>query len=145
MSSRLIKGGWTLDGGRKIVMLISALCMAASLPAMLAPTPLGFVLFISLATLGHGSWATTTQTIPGDIVAPRFVGTVYGITAFGGGIGAIIFMYVTGKLVDIYGSFTGPFVIAGILPLVGYAAFAIVAGVIGPVQFDQPAAARRVR
>ena len=140
MSSRLMKQGWTLDRARKVVMLISALSMAASLPAIVAPTPLGFVLFISLATFGHGSWATTTQTIPGDIVAPRFVGTVYGITAFGGGIGAIIFTYVTGKLVDTYGSFTGPFVIAAVLPLVAYAAFAWVAGQIRPVQFAEAAA-----
>lgn len=137
LSSRLMKRGWTLDRARKVVMLMSALSMAASLPAILAPTPLGFVLFISLATLGHGGWATTTQTIPGDIVAPRFVGTVYGITAFGGGIGAIIFTYVTGTLVDTYGSFTGPFVIAAVLPLVAYAAFALVAGRIRPVQFDE--------
>jgi ACS family hexuronate transporter-like MFS transporter len=145
MSSRLMKQGWTLDRARKVVMLISALSMTASLPAIFAPTPLGFVLFISLATFGHGSWATTTQTIPGDIVPPRFVGTVYGITAFGGGIGALIFTYVTGKLVDIYGSFTGPFVIAAVLPLGAYAAFAVVAGRIRPVQFDDAVAARGSR
>ena len=145
MSSRLMKQGWTLDRARKVVMLISAVSMAASLPAIVAPTPLGFVLFLSLATFGHGSWATTTQTIPGDIVAPRFVGTVYGITAFGGGIGAIIFTYVTGKLVDTYGSFTGPFVIAAVLPLVAYAAFAWVAGQIRPVQFEAAAAAHGSR
>jgi ACS family hexuronate transporter-like MFS transporter len=139
MSSRLMKRGWSLDRARKVVMLVSALCMVGSIPAMLAATPLGFVLFISLATFGHGSWATTTQTIPGDIVAPRFVGTVYGITAFGGGIGAIIFTYVTGRLVDTYGSFIMPFVIAGILPLVAYGAFVFVAGQIKPVQFDTAA------
>lgn len=91
VSSLFMKRGWTLDRSRKIVMLASALCMAASMPAMLVATPLAFVLLIGIATLGHGAWATTTQTIPEDIVAPRFVGTVYGITAFGGGIGAIIF------------------------------------------------------
>jgi MFS transporter, ACS family, hexuronate transporter len=136
LSSLFMKRGWTLDRARKVVMLGSALCMAASIPAMLASTPLGFVLLISIATLGHGSWATTTQTIPGDIVAPRFVGTVYGITAFGGGIGAIIFTFVTGKLVDLYGSFTVPFVIAGILPLIGYWVFALLAREIKPIQFD---------
>ena len=82
------------------------------------------------------AWATTTQTIPGDIVSARFVGTVYGITAFGGGVGAIIFTYATGQLVDAYGSFTIPFVIAGVLPLIGYVAFASIAGQIKPVQFD---------
>jgi ACS family hexuronate transporter-like MFS transporter len=136
LSSRLIKMGWTLDRARRSVMLASALCMVASIPAMWAPNALGFVLLISVATLGHGSWATTTQTIPGDIVAPRFVGTVYGITAFGGGIGAIVFMYVTGRLVDSYGSFTAPFVIAGILPVAAYAAFALLARQISPLRFD---------
>jgi MFS transporter, ACS family, hexuronate transporter len=136
VSSLLMKRGWTLDRARKVVMLASALCMVASLPAIVAATPLGFVLLISLATLGHGAWATTTQTIPGDIVAPRFVGTVYGITAFGGGIGAILFMYATGRLVDTYGSFTAPFVIAGILPLVGYGVFVSLAREIKPIQFE---------
>ena len=138
LSSRLINMGWGLDPARRVVMLASALCMVASIPAMWAPNSLGFVMLISVATLGHGSWATTTQTIPGDIVEPRYVGTVYGITAFGGGIGAIVFMYVTGKLVDIYGSFTAPFIIAGILPVAAYAAFALLAGKIRPLQFDEP-------
>jgi ACS family hexuronate transporter-like MFS transporter len=136
VSSRLMTHGWTLDRARKSVMLVSALCMLASIPAMWAATPLASVMYISLATFGHGCWATTTQTIPGDIVEPRFVGTVYGITAFGGGVGAIIFTYVTGQLVDAYGAFTIPFVIAGVLPLVGYAAFACIAGQIRPVPFD---------
>jgi ACS family hexuronate transporter-like MFS transporter len=105
-------------------------------------TPLVSVLFISLATLGHGGWATKTQTIPGDIVAPRFVGTVYGMTAFGGGIGAIIFTYATGRLVDAYGSFTIPFIIAGVLPLLGYLVFTYIAGEIRPVSLAQTVSGR---
>ncbi|HJQ58159.1 MAG TPA: MFS transporter, partial [Vineibacter sp.] len=136
VSSLLMKRGWRLDPARKIVMLVSALCLVASLPAILAPTPLGFVLLISLATLGHGAWATTAQTIPGDIVPPRFVGTVYGITAFGGGLGAILFMSATGALVDAYGSFTIPFVLAGILPLIGYGLFVLLAREIAPIRFS---------
>jgi ACS family hexuronate transporter-like MFS transporter len=145
MSSLLLKQGRTLDRARKSVMLVSAICMLASIPALWAGTPLGFVLFISLATFGHGSWATTSQTIPGDIVPPRFVGTVYGITAFGGGIGAIIFTYVTGRLVDTYGSFTIPLVVAGVLPLLAYASFAVSAGRIRPVQFEDAVSGREVR
>jgi ACS family hexuronate transporter-like MFS transporter len=136
LSSRLMTRGWTLDRARKVVMLGSALCMLGSIPAMWTDTPLVSVLLISVATLGHGGWATTTQTIPGDIVAARFVGTVYGMTAFGGGVGAIIFTYATGQLVDAYGSFTIPFVIAGVLPLLGYVAFTAIAGEIRPLQVD---------
>jgi ACS family hexuronate transporter-like MFS transporter len=143
LSSRLMTRGWTLDRARKVVMLASALCMLGSIPAMWTETPLVSVLLISVATLGHGGWATTTQTIPGDIVAARFVGTVYGMTAFGGGIGAIIFTYATGRLVDAYGSFTIPFVIAGVLPLLGYLVFTAVAGEIRPLQIDSGSGLRR--
>lgn len=136
LSSWLMKREWPLDRARKVVMLASAVCMVSSLPAIIAPTPLTFVLFISVATLGHGAWATTTQTIPGDIVAPQFVGTVYGMTAFGGGVGAILFMFATGAIVDAQGSFTIPFVIAGVLPLLGYAVFVLLAGEIAPIRFD---------
>jgi MFS transporter, ACS family, aldohexuronate transporter len=136
VSSRLLADGWTLDRARKSVMLVSALCMLGSIPAIWAATPLASVIYISLATFGHGCWATTTQTIPGDIVEPDFVGTVYGITAFGGGVGAIIFTYATGQLVDAFGSFTIPFAIAGVLPLIGYVAFACIAGKIEPVRIE---------
>jgi ACS family hexuronate transporter-like MFS transporter len=136
-SSRLIKTGWTLDAARKIVMLVSALCMVASIPAMWPTSTLGFVLLISIATFGHGCWATTTQTIPGDIVAPRYVGTVYGITAFAGGIGAIVFMLATGRLVDSFGSFMAPFMIVGVLPLLGYVIFTAVAGTIRPITTEK--------
>jgi ACS family hexuronate transporter-like MFS transporter len=133
-SSRLMKNGWSLNAARKVVMFVSAVCMTASIPAMLPESTVGFVLLISIATFGHGCWATTTQTIPGDIVAPRYVGTVYGITAFAGGIGAILFMGATGWLADTYGSFVAPFIIVGILPLLGYLAFTMVAGTIRPVE-----------
>ena len=138
-SSRLMQRGRTLDFSRKTVMLASALCMLGSIPALWVDHPLVSVLCISLATLGHGAWATTTQTIPGDIVKPRHVGTVYGITAFGGGVGAIIFTYATGQMVDAYGSFTVPFVIAGLLPLVGYGAFVAIAGTIAEIPVSDAA------
>lgn len=141
MSSRLMQRGRTLDFSRKAVMLVSAVCMLGSIPALWADHPLVSVLCISLATFGHGAWATTTQTIPGDIVKPRHVGTVYGITAFGGGVGAIIFTYATGQMVDAYGSFTVPFVIAGLLPLLGYGAFVAIAGTIAEIPVGD--AARR--
>ena len=139
MSSRLMARGWPLDRSRKTVLLGSAICMAASIAAIFASSSIGFVLLISIATFGHGCFATTTQTIPGDIVAPRYVGTVYGITAFGGGIGGIIFIYVTGALVDAFGSFTAPFVIAGILPLLAYGAFVMLAGRIQPLRIAEAA------
>jgi ACS family hexuronate transporter-like MFS transporter len=129
-ASRLMKSGWTLDIARKTVMISSALCMISSIPAIHAATSLRFTLWISLATLGHGSWGANIFTVPGDLVPSRWVGTVYGITAFGGGLGSIIFMQLTGRLVDSQRSFNTAFVIAGILPVAASLVFVALVGKI---------------
>jgi nitrate/nitrite transporter NarK len=71
------------------------------------------------------------MTLPGDMVPHGFVGTLYGITAFGGGLGSILFMQITGKLVDMQQSFNTVFMIAGILPLL---ASVIVLTVTGKIE-----------
>ena len=134
IASRLIKRGWSLNRSRKTVMVLSALCMVASIPAPLAPTTSGFVLLISIATFGHGSWASNIMTLPGDIAPHRLVGTLYGMTAFGGGLGSILFMQITGKLVDVQQSFNTAFLIAGILPLLAALVVLTVTGKIRPLQ-----------
>jgi ACS family hexuronate transporter-like MFS transporter len=133
-SSLLLKSGYSLNVSRKAILLISALCLMASIPATFNKTPLGFVLLISIATLGHGSWTTTAQTIPADIVPPEHVGTVYGITAFGGGLGGVIFTQLTGKIADVSGSFTLPLLLVGVLPIVGFLIFAVLAPRIEPIE-----------
>jgi MFS transporter, ACS family, aldohexuronate transporter len=97
-------------------------------------TALGFVLLVSIATFGHGSWTTTVHTIPGDIVPPARVATVYGITACCGGIGAILFTQLTGKVVDATGSFTVPLFIAGVLPMIGFAVFSLLVPRLTPLE-----------
>lgn len=131
VASRLIKRGWTLDRARKTVMVVSACCMVASIPAPLVPSVEAFVMLVSLATFGHGGWASNSMTIPGDVVPHSSVGTLYGMTAFGGGLGAIIFMQITGKLVDVEKSFDTVFMVAGILPLL---AAIVVWFVTGPIE-----------
>jgi MFS transporter, ACS family, hexuronate transporter len=133
-SSLLIRRGSSLNLARKAILLGAAICLMASIPAIYTKTPLGFVLLISIATFGHGCWTTTAQTIPGDIVPPAQVGTVYGITACGGGLGGVVFMEVTGKLADMTGSFAIPLFIAGILPVLGFAVLSLLAPRLEPLE-----------
>jgi len=130
ISSNLMRSGWSLDRARKAVMLVSALCMVSAIPAVFAGSTLTFVLLVSIATLGHGSWAANIMTLPSDMVPHGMVGTVYGITAFGGGLSSIMFMQVTGKLVDMQRSFDTVFIVAGILPLLAAIVFLTVSGKI---------------
>jgi ACS family hexuronate transporter-like MFS transporter len=131
VASRLIKRGWSLSRARKAVMAVSAFCMVAAIPAVLASSTVGFVLLVSVATLGHGGWAANIMTLPGDMVPHRLVGTLYGMTALGGGLGSIVFMQITGKLVDMQRSFNTVFIIAGILPLI---ALVIILSVTGKIE-----------
>ncbi len=127
-ASRLIMAGWSLNGARKTIMTLSALLMVSCIPAAHASTNLGFILFVSIATYGHGSWGANIFTIPGDIVPHHWVGSIYGLTAFGGGLGSILFMQLTGKLLDVQKSFHTVFLIAGILPVVAALIFLTVTG-----------------
>jgi ACS family hexuronate transporter-like MFS transporter len=129
-ASALMKSGWSVDRARKTIMVFSALCMVSSIPAVYSKTSSEFILWVSLATFGHGSWGANIFTIPADIVPAEWVGTLYGITAFGGGLGSIIFMQLTGKLVDMQGSFNTVFVIVGILPLIAAVTFVALIGKI---------------
>lgn len=117
ISSRLMRMGWSLDRARKAVMLASALLMIAGIPAVYAATTGRFIGWVSLATLGHGAWATNIIALPGDIVPQQHVGTVYGITAFAAGMASILFMQVVGTLVDHEHSFSAVFTIGGLLPI----------------------------
>jgi MFS transporter, ACS family, hexuronate transporter len=130
IASSLIKQGWSLDRARKTVMVVSAGLMVAAIPAVSASSTVGFVLLVSVATLGHGGWQANVMTLPGDMVPHHFVGTLYGITAFGGGAGAILFMQITGKLVDLQNSFNTVFMIAGILPVIAAVIILTVSGKI---------------
>jgi ACS family hexuronate transporter-like MFS transporter len=142
-ASALMKSGWSVDRARKTIMVFSALCMVSSIPAVYSKTSYEFILWVSLATFGHGGWGANIFTIPGDIVPAQWVGTLYGITAFGGGLGSIIFMQVTGKLVDVQGSFNTVFVIVGILPLIAAVIFVALIGKIEKIDLASCEALRR--
>jgi MFS transporter, ACS family, hexuronate transporter len=134
IASQLIKRGWSLDQARKRVMVVSAVLMVAAIPAIFAPSTIGFVALVSLATFGHGGWAANIMTLPGDMVPHNLVATLYGVTACGGGLGSILFMQITGKLVDMQQSFNTVFVIAGILPVIAACIILTVTGKIGQMR-----------
>lgn len=119
IASFMLKRGHSIDRVRRVTMAGSAICMLSSIPAVMAPTPLGFVLCISFATFGHGCWSSNIMAMPGDMLPHTSVGTLYGLAACWGSFGSVLFMLVVGKLIDVQHSFITPFVIAGLLPMIG--------------------------
>jgi ACS family hexuronate transporter-like MFS transporter len=129
-ASHLLRAGRPVDTVRKTLMFVSAICMTSTIAAVSATTPLAFVLLIGIATFGHGSWSSNIMVMPSDILPHSSVGTLYGLAAACGSLGSILFMTLTGRLIDMQHSYHSVFVIVGLLPIAGAILTFAVAGPI---------------
>ena len=98
-SSRLIRGGHSLNFARKVALGVSAAFMPWIVFVTHSPVELAIVLF-SIAFFGQQSWSTLVMTLPADIFPRRLVGSVAGLVGFGGAMGGVVFSLVAGKLLD---------------------------------------------
>ena len=126
-SSRLIRKGWTVDRGRKTVMLVTGLMMMASLPVGIVGSDLVAILLCATALLAFYAYSVNTLTLPADLVPARLVASVSGLSGMGAGIGSVCFTYAVGRLADAQ-SFTPVFVLVGLLPLASLAMLFFVTG-----------------
>ena len=102
LSSRLIKGGWSVTRGRKTAMLVCALCVTA---VILVPRSFGnlwlTVLLIGVATASHQGWSANLYTIASDCFPRAAVGSVVGLGGLGGAVGGMIAQPAVGKWLDV--------------------------------------------
>ena len=118
-SSFFISRGWEVNRARKTVMVASAAVMLLGIAVPFVSSPLTCVFLISVVTFFYQSWSVNMLTIPSDLVRPRLVASVVGLSGMGAGFGGIVITYLTGWLVDRTHSFTSPIVLVGLLPLIG--------------------------
>jgi ACS family hexuronate transporter-like MFS transporter len=119
LSGQLIARGWSVDRARKTVIVIGALFMLGGIPAALADSAGWALAWIACVTFGFQTWINNVQTLPSDIFESRAVASVAGLGGVGAGLGAMLFTYTTGVVVDRVHSYTPMLVIAGILPIIG--------------------------
>jgi ACS family hexuronate transporter-like MFS transporter len=127
-SGALMTRGWTVDRARKAVIVCGAGLMLAGIPAALSASALVSLAFIACVTFGFQSWINNVQTLPSDIFPVQDVASVAGLGGVGAGLGAMLFTYMTGSVVDRLHSYTPILVAAGILPLAGTAALFWIGG-----------------
>jgi ACS family hexuronate transporter-like MFS transporter len=109
-SSKLIRGGHTLNFSRKAALGASAAVMPCILFITHVPVNLAIVLF-SIAFFGQQSWSTLIMVLPADLFPHRAVASVAGMVGFGGAMGGAIFGMVAGYLLD-HGFGYGPVFLA---------------------------------
>jgi ACS family hexuronate transporter-like MFS transporter len=102
-SSLLIQRGFSVDFGRKAVLIPSALMGSLGALAHFVEAPFLAITLISVALFGHLSWSSNIHTAISEITPPRHLAVLYGITgAAGTAVGAVT-QPLIGFMVDFSG------------------------------------------
>ena len=132
LAKYLIGRGWSVDKTRKVIIGFSSLLMPAGIIAAYTDDSMIALAMISLVLFGFQVWINNVQTLPSDFFPSSSVGSVAGLGGVGAGIGAMIFIYSTGYVVDAY-SYTPILVAAGLLAPIGTIVLFALAGKIKKV------------
>lgn len=115
LSSRLMKGGFSLNKGRKLSMLA---CALFAVPVAIVPythNVWAAVGLIALAAGGHCGWSANVFSLMSDIFPKKAIGSVAGFGGFAGAVGGAIAAFSVGKILQNIGAdgYAIPFAIAG--------------------------------
>jgi ACS family hexuronate transporter-like MFS transporter len=130
-SSALVKRGWSVNRSRKTVMVPCALCIMLGLavPFVSVKAAVGLIAAVMFC---YQSWSVNMLTIPADVVPRHIVASAAGLSHMGAGFGGIAMNYAVGHLAKSTGSFTVPFMLMGLMPVIGIAFLFLVIGRIAP-------------
>ncbi len=135
LSGFLIGRGWSVNKARKTVIIFAAALMPAGILAAFTPDAMVCLGLIGVVLFGFQVWINNVQVLPSDFFPSNAVGSVAGLGGTGAGIGSMIFIFMTGWVVDHF-SYTPILVTAGILAPVGTLILCLMAGRIEKVSLN---------
>ena len=112
LSGVFIKRGASLNRGRKLVMLISAILIVPIVCASVVPEWWA-VLLIGLASAAHQSWSANLFTTVSDMFPKKAVGSVIGLGGMAGAVGGMLIATAAGFILEYTGSYVSLFILAG--------------------------------
>ena len=144
----LVVGGWLIDHligrgyaetpVRKTVLVTGMLLGLAVFGATLTSSPTWAIVWISIALSGLAAAAPVGWSIP-SLIAPRgATGTISGIMNFLNNLMGAVAPITTGYIVGATHSFTGAFVTAGVVLIVGILSYVFVLGKLTPIPDPSP-------
>jgi ACS family hexuronate transporter-like MFS transporter len=113
LAGLLIRARGSLNFGRKMAMLICALC---ALPVMAVPAIRHLwwaTALIALAAGAHQGWSANLFTTPADMFPARKVATVVGIGGTAGALGGVLLSWAAGQLLQKTHDYKWLFVVSG--------------------------------
>ena len=112
-SSSLLGRGAVLGRARKRAMLACAIIVVPVTFAVAAPNVWIAVLLIGLACAGHQGFSSNLFSMPADLFPRWAVGSVVGLGGFAGAVGGMLMAKYAGYVLQVFGSYTPIFIIAG--------------------------------
>jgi len=107
-SSALIKRGWSINSGRKVTMLLAAVCIVPTIFAPSAGSLWMAIAIVSVAAAAHQWWSANLYTLVSDMFPRQLVGTVTGIGGSAGLFAAFFFQRATGSILETTGGNYAP-------------------------------------
>lgn len=132
LSSTLIQRGWSVNAGRKIAMLVCALCVLPVSFAASADQLWLAVAIVGLAAAAHQGWSANLFTLVSDTMPRRAIGSVVGFGGMAGAIGGMLMSQYAGYVLDTTGSYTSIFVVIGFTYVIALAIVHILAPRLAP-------------
>lgn len=121
LSSWLIRQGRSVNTARKVAMLVSALAVVPIMFAARTDRLWDAVLLVSLAAAGHQAFSANLFTLTSDLFPAQAVGFVVGMGGMAGAIGGMLVAKIVGYVLQWTGSYTIPFLMAGLAYLLALA------------------------
>jgi ACS family hexuronate transporter-like MFS transporter len=117
IATAFLKLGMPVSAARKSAVTVAALMMTMAIPAVLAQSATVSIAFVSVAMAGYTAALANMLAMPADVFPAKAVASVYGLASMGAGFGGMVFMLITGWLVERY-SYVPAFLLFGTIPLV---------------------------
>jgi ACS family hexuronate transporter-like MFS transporter len=122
LSGKFIGMGWSINKGRKVVMIICAVLIVPIVIASKVPlwTSVGL---IGLAAAAHQGWSANIFTTASDMFPKKAVGSIVGLGGTAGALGGVLFQVATGLILQYTGSYFPLFIISGSAYLIAFLIF----------------------
>jgi ACS family hexuronate transporter-like MFS transporter len=135
-SSKLLKGGMSINRGRKLGMLACAIC---AVPVAFVPYTGSLwlaVSLIALATGGHCGWSANIFSLMSDIFPRKATASVAGFGGFAGAVGGAIAAFGIGKILQQIGTggYAIPFGVASVAYLFALGMIHLIVPRIKPIE-----------
>jgi ACS family hexuronate transporter-like MFS transporter len=137
LSLGFLRLNFSLTAARKAAVTVACVLMAAAVLAVRTPSMMLCIGYVSVAMAGYTIALANMLPMPADVFPSESVASVYGLASMGSGFGGMVFMLITGWVVQDY-SYHLAFLLFALVPLLGIGIQWLLMGPLTPIVIPTP-------